>query len=302
MSEPVPTSQPALPIWTCDILPSKAENAVPLESLTVGAKFHMSCKGDIPVEWAEGPLQVQFAKKEETYILAVLKAEQLESTRAELMVTSYKPGEHKPEYVRIVQGTQGFEVSKPTWTIQSVLKKEEQPQAFPPFGPWSLGFPLWIIIAVATVLGLLAFFIFRKSRRHIQRRRMLEELARHTTALTPINQFYRDARQLRRRLNTVKTAEELKPVAEDLNREFRLYVLRRFQIPTLDWSDRAIVEDLRKRHRKVYEQAGDSLKKTLRELSRLGSQPQVKPHDVEQLHQMSVQTAEKVEEAVEVRK
>jgi len=291
----------ALPVWTCTFDKSTEPNPPEMNALTVGAKFNMACKGDIPVTWAEGPISVQFARKEDTYTLQILKADKLEANEAIMTVTGYKAGQHNPEYVRIVQGANGFEVLKPAWEIKTVLKKDPPPQPYPPFGPWNLGFPMWIIITVALVLALIGLVVFRFARRHNQRQRMLAQLALHTTALSPIHQFYRDARQLRRRLNLVKEETEIKAAADDLNREFRLYVLREFQIPTLDWSDRAIVDDLRRRHRHVFEAAGDPLKKTLRELARMKAQSSVKLGDVEQLHRMSMDAAERIESAKEAK-
>lgn len=287
----------ALPVWNCTFGKSAEANPVEMNALTVGSKFSLSCKGDIPVNWSEGPLTVQFPKKEDSYTLQVLKTERLAPNEAVMTVTAYKAGAHHPDYVRITQGANGFEVSKPAWEIKSVLKKDEQPQPYAPFGPWSLGFPMWIVITAAILLALVGLFIFRMVRRYTQRNRMLLELARHKTALSPIHQFYRDARQLRRRLNLTQSEGEFKAVADDLDREFRLYVLREFQIPTLEWSDRAIVEDLRRRHRHVYQVAGDPLKRTLRELARMKAQTAVKLGDVEQLHRMSMDAAERIEGA-----
>jgi hypothetical protein len=291
----------ALPVWNCTFAKSTEPSAVDLNALTVGSKFSMSCKGDIAVAWGEGPLNVQFPKKEDSYTLQILKSEKLDPNEAVLVVTGYKAGKHNPDYVRVTQGALGFEVAKPAWEIKTVLKQGEQPQPYPPYGPWSLGFPMWIVIAVLIALALIGLMIFRAVRRHTQRNRMLAELARHKTALSPIHQFYRDARQLRRRLNVAQDKAEYKAVADDLNRDFRLYVLREFQIPTLDWSDRAIAEDLRKRHRRVYQTAGDSLKRALRELARMKAQAEVKPTDVEQLHRMSMDAAERIEQAKEAK-
>ncbi len=293
----------ALPIWNCTFGKAAEQNPPELNALTVGAKFSLSCRGDIPVTWAAaGPLTVQFPKKEDSYSLYVLKAEKLEGNEAVMTVTGYKPGAHAPEYVRITQGEAGFEVAKPAWEIKSILKKGEQVQPFPPYGPWGLTFPMWIVVAIGVVVLLIALAIFRTVRRYSQRTRMLAELARHKTALSPLHQFYRDARQLRRRLNVTVSPEGIKTVADDLNREFRLYILREFQIPTLEWSDRAIMDDLRRRHRQVYMNAGDPLKRTLQELARMKSVAEVKQVDVEQIHRMSMDAAERIEAAKDAKR
>ena len=293
---------PAVPIWTCEF---KAKpDSVPLEELTVGARFLVSCQGEIPVQWAEADangraasLNVVFSKPEESYTLAILKANKLEPQSAELEVTAYKAGEHKPDYFRVVQGEHGFEVTKPQWTVKSVLKPNEQPKPFPPFGPWGLSIPLWFWIALAAAVLMVGFVIWRLIRRQQQKARMKAELAKHRTNMSPAHQFFRDARQLRRRIHGAKQVEDLKQITADLNREFRLYVLREFQIPTLDWSDGAIVSDLKRRHRRVYLKAGDELRKTLRELGRLAKQGSVLLQDVEQMHRASLDAVEKLDAA-----
>lgn len=281
----------ALPIWTCEMKST--------ENLTVGSLFKLSCHGDIEVAWGEGPLKAVFPAKEFDYALAVLKADQLSGKSAELTVTSYRAGQLKPDYIRIVQGEQGFEFSKPEWTVKSVLKPNEQAKPYPSFGPWTLPLPIWFLVSLALALVLIGYAIYRTIRRYNQRTRMLADLEKHRTALSPLHQFYRDSRNLRRKLHNVKQTEELPSLTAELDREFRLYVLRQFKIPTLDWSDREIVRDFKKRHRKTYYRVREPLRKTLRELTKLKSQKQVLFKDVEQLHRMSLDTVEKIERAQE---
>lgn len=280
-----------LPVWTCDLNEAK--------DLTVGRKFGLKCHGDIDVAWKQGPLAVIFPKEEDNYSLVVLANPKMSNKEVELVVTGYKPGKHQPDYMRIVQGETGFEVQKPQWEIQSVIKQGEKPQPYESVGPWSLGLPLWFLISFAIVLLALFYIGYRVFRRIHQRRKMLAELERHKTTLSPLHQFYRDSRGLRRRLNQAQTAEDAKAVADDLNREFRLYVLRQFQIPTLDWSNRAIIADLRRRHRRVYRRAGANLGKTLRELTRLSESKTVLLKDVEQMHRLSMESAERLDQAEE---
>lgn len=291
-------AQTAVPVWTCAFSP--LESAEPLANLTVGSKFDLKCHGDIPVQWnAKEALTLAFKSPEDQFTLAVLKVTKLEAQDAEFLVTGYKPGKHQPEYIRILQGGAGFEFTKPTWEIKSVLKPNEKPELVGPLGPFQVALPHWIWISALITFLLLLYVVFHRVRKMLQRRRMLEELKRHRTALSPLHQFYRDARTLRKRLHDAKIDEELKTIAEDLNRDFRLYVLRQFEIPTLEWTEGEIISDLRKRHRGVWSQAADPLRKTLIELLRLKNRPQVLLKDVEQLHRMSLDTAERLQHARE---
>ncbi len=294
---PVPVPGPSLPVWTCEFKPADGASAAPLDNLTVGSLFKAECHGDIEVPWQNGMVTATFKEKESSYTLYVLKNLKLEPKSAELLITAYKPGSHAPEYVRFVQGENGFEMVKPKWEVKSVLPPNEQAKPYLPYGPWSLSLPLWFIIMVFVILAAIGYFVWRTVRRYNQRSKMLAELQRHKTALTPLHQFYRDARNIRRQLHNVKQIEELNTISQELNREFRLYVLRQFEIPTLDWTDREIVRDLKRRHRKVYYRVREPLRKTLRELGRLAGQKQMLFKDVEQLHRMSLDTVEKIDSA-----
>lgn len=290
-----------VPVWSCEF--KEAPSAPALNALTVGSKFTLNCHGDLAVPWAKGqPVTPVFPQKEQAYSLAILETSRLEENDVTFVVTGYKAGKHEPEYIRFVQGDKGFEFVKPKWQIQSVLKQGEQPQPYPPFGPWALSLPIWIMVAALIALLLILYFAIRTIRRRGQRRRMLDELKLHRTALSPLHQFYRDSRLLRRKIHNAKTVEDLKKISEELDREFRLYVLRQFQIPALDWSDGEILRDLKKRHRRVYRQSSESLKRTLRELSRMRGRDQILLHDVEQLHRMSLDVVERLDTAQEARR
>ncbi|NJL24903.1 MAG: hypothetical protein HC902_06840 [Calothrix sp. SM1_5_4] len=201
-----------VPLWSCEFAEASGQGASRLSDLTVGAKFELKCHGDLAVDWAGGderPVRVAFAKEDENYSLVVLKAESLAPREARLLVTSYKAGKHAPEWVRVLQGDKGFEFGKPQWEIKSVLKPGEQVQPYGPFGPWTLSLPLWLILLAVAVVTVLVYAVVRRVRRHHQRKRLLEELGRHRTALSPLHQFYRDSRTLRRRVDGAKD-EDLK--------------------------------------------------------------------------------------------
>jgi hypothetical protein len=284
---------PALPIWKCDF--AQEQNGHPLNNLTVGSKFKMNCHGDIPVEWNRDNVGVAFKdKKSEEYTLFVLNANKLAPNDAELTVTGYKAGQFKPEFVRIIQGDHGFEVMKPEWEIRTVLKQNEQPKPYAPYGPWGVGLPLWFMIFIGVLVGLVTFFVIRFVRRRMQRQKMLRDLALHATAISAVNQFYKDSRQIKRKLDQAQADADVKDMAVQLDKEFRLFVLRQFQVPALDWSDRAIVDDIRKRQRRDFDLYADPLRKALRELTRIKARNTVSVTDAEQLHQICLDAVEAV--------
>lgn len=279
----------ALPIWQCEF-------NVPTGH-TVGAPFSVKCHGDIPVSWNQNQkLNVNFSQPEDEYSLVVLKAEKLEPQSADLLLVSYKAGPHQPEYIRIRQDNGGFEVAKPKWEIQSVLKQGQKAEAYPPFGPWLFWPSPWLLLPVVIVFVVLVAVVIRWWRRRSQRRAMLSSLEKHKTALTPLHQFYRDARQLRRRINTLKPDEDLAPVVAEVEKLYRLFLLRQFLVPTFDWSDREVLLDIRRRHKRVYKSVGDDIRKALKELSQIHDKGSaLESKDVDQLLRLVVSNVERLE-------
>ena len=158
-----------VPVWHCDLKPLVGD----LTQLTVGTQFQMNCAVDIPVKWNGNP-KIQLAEKTAPYSLVIVRSPKLDANSGEFIVTSYRTGEMKPEYIRVLTGESGFEASGLEWKIQSVLKQDQPPQPYPPFGPFLLPLPSWVWVVVALVLAsmvLSAWVWFRK----IQNRRRLRD-------------------------------------------------------------------------------------------------------------------------------
>lgn len=290
-----------IPVWSCEFAPQSDAGSPALDNLSVGTRFALKCHGDIAVHWDKSvPTTFSFAKPEDEFSLAVLEVVRQEPNEIDLEVTAYKAGKHEPEYLRVLQskGTaneQGFEFTKPKWEVHSVLDPKQPAQPFGAYGPWSLSLPMWFWLALALILVAFFYFIYGRVQKFQQKRRMREELARHKTAVLPLHQFYKDCRNLRRRLFDAKTPADFTLIAGDLNREFRLYVLRKFEIPTLDWTNSQILRELKKRHRITYMQAGDPLRQVLRELTKLGARDNLNAQDLEQVQRMSLDAAERLD-------
>jgi hypothetical protein len=282
-----------VPVWTCEFAGVADDKG--MDHLTVGDRFRMSCHGDIAVAWSADVPRVQMPKPEQDFTLAVLSAEKLDPHAVQLTVTGYRPGDHAPEYVRILQGDKGFETEKPKWKIESILQPSEKPPSpFPSEGYFSVLPPLWFVVVllltiIAAIVGAILWGV-RWYRGH----QFKAELRSHQTALPPVRQFYRDSRALRRRLNQAGPSE-LPTVVADLNREVRKLLLRHFEIPALTYSDAATVKAITRRHGRESAGYAPLLRKTLRELTRALTNASVNAADVDQLIRMSVDLAESLE-------
>ena len=293
-----------VPVWTCtfgEITGTGATGTAgasppKLDHLTAGDRFRMSCSGDLAVDWGPDVPVIKFAKPEHEYALVILAAENLRPQSAQFTVTGYRPGDHAPEYLRVMQNDRGFEFEKPKWKIESVLSADKKPaQPYPSVGPFHVRGPAWLGLTIALLLGLTAAWLIRWVYRWSKRRKFRRELEGLRTALTPAHQFYRDARALRRRLNAAVTSAEVAAVGGDLDANFRRMLAVKFEVPATSWTDAQIIKDLRRRHRPVMELAGDPLRKVLRELTRARGRTETPAADVDQLLRMCVDATELME-------
>lgn len=280
------------PVWKCDW--------VGAGSLTVGQRYQLNCKGDIPLEWPkEGYWHVTTPRADQKYALQILRPLEVNSQSVRLEVTSYNTGQLEMDYLRIFKGDVGFEITKPNWKVATVIQQTQEPtKPFESIGPYALGFPMWILFSMGAALAVLLVIVIRSVRKWNQRRRLREELRLHRTALSPLHQYYRDARNLKRKLDNAKSQDDLRGFVDGLNKEFKLYFVRKFEIPALDWSDRQTVREVRKcRKGRRIDSEIESLKTSLRELHKLKSRQDLKAKDLDQLYRICMISLEQVEGA-----
>lgn len=274
--------------WECQL--AQVEGGPTLPEFTVGTKFLLQCQGPSVGEW-KSQMQLKFPQAEQQYTLALLTTQKLGPNHGEWIVTGYKPGEHKPEWVEITDGVQRVRVEGLEWNINTVVKAEsgQPPQPFPPYGPVSLIWPWWLWVSALGLILIVAALVFWRVRRHRARKALLERLKAKGTALTPYLEFHKNLRHLARRY-----AREPREYVSQLDQGFRLYLTREFLVPADEWTDRAVLADIRRRHRPIYRDASVDLSSLLRELKRARQSEKLSVEDCEQLHEISRQLVEKI--------
>lgn len=290
------------PTWECKL--TKVEGGPELNVLTVGAKFAMHCEGPTITPWVGVPA-LQFAKPEEEFSLAILNVDNAGANSADFVVTGYKPGEHSG-LVSLGAGENQVRVTGVQWTIQTTVKAEQgqQPKPIPPFGPLYISWPMWLWISLATAILLIIGVIWWRLRRRLARKRLLDKIKSQSSVLSPYAQLHKDFRALLRRYEGFsRPDDEHKPeeYAAKLNESFRNYLSRQLLVPATEWSDAAIVRDIRKRHKSLYKRHGKELYGLLHELKRAQFSKRLSFTDCNQLHEMARKVTEKVENHKEAR-
>lgn len=265
-------------------------------NLTVGRPFLLVCDGEWP-DLNLTSLELRLSE-EDKYKLNLLKIEKKSGSSYELLVTSHKAGAIEVKAAQLIAGETSVVLSDLKFEVQSVLKEEQQPPQEPygPMGPLVLGYPYWIWIALVLVVASIAAFVFFKVKSRIQRRKWLEDMRLHDSALTPIAQLGKSLRIAQR--NLVMTTEFL----HHLERDYKFFLARQYEIPTFQLKNNRILKDLKRHHRDVYDNFREEIQKIFAELERAHlNLSKMQPRDFEQLIQILRRNAEALQQWQEKR-
>jgi hypothetical protein len=283
--EAVSEAQTELPQWKC-----RVEGKPSDEQWTVGETFVLNCEGPT-VEFAS--TELTFQEKDKTgYELRILEVEKQTENHLILQATSYVPQAHQFKDLQIQdQGHSVARVEPFQLPVKSVITNPNQ-KPYGPAGAVTLSYPTWLtLVLVAALLGSFIYWIFWFRRRR-QMRGVIEELKQHNTALGAFNQFNKDLRVLGRKHifgDDKHWSEQAKQrYIENLDEIFRLYLLREFYVPALDWSSGPTLRSIAKQDKAFYPRYGAELSKCLKELDRAKEDVQkLQAHDCQQLTQMT---------------
>jgi len=299
--EEVKPPVPQWPLWSCQITQLEDNSEIEPEEWFVGSKYQMNCQGDY-AERLNQNAQIKFTDEKKTFSLRVLHVKMSDNENLSLIVTGYKAGRFKNEEMTIEDGTNGIKVSPLSWTVNSILEPGKPVKPFGPMGPIYLALPWWywaFFIAIAlTVL----VFIFSKVKKYIVRKRIIEKLATHNTALSPYNQYSKEMRLMIRRYTNspkskVDTDGERFEVGylNNLDNTFRLFLVRQLLVPALDWKSKETVKEIKLRHKKIFEKTGVDIRQLLRELDKAKRESEKITYlDCEQMANMSRKVAEDI--------
>lgn len=281
-------SQTAVPLWNCTF----SKNS----ELTVGEKFTLRCQG-LPVPAFTSVPKLKFSVEEAEYSLQVLEIKQMSEREAEFIMTAYKPGQFRLDWVDFSDGKTTIHVTNLEWQVASVVQNQpgEQPQPYGPIGPFVMAWPLWLWGALGLFFAVLVGFLAWRMRLRQQRQRWLDDLAKNSYVLNPHAYFHKELRGFLRRYGRSKAdGESLKDYAAALDDNFRLYLARELKLPAQQWPEHLIYRDLKRRHRKLFKATQEELAPLLYELKRARQAKTLSLKDCEQLHEMARQLVDKI--------
>ncbi len=279
------------PTWSCELQPLK-------EPINVGSRMNLMCKGDYIEKLKTESLRFEFKDPKEQWTLVILEPKNIDNQRVDLVVTSYVAGQHQTTDIMLGDGEKAFYLGPLNWTVASVVDSQKKVEPYGPFGPFDFSMPWWYWGTILLVVLAVLLVAMRRFRRYYDRKKLINSLASYNTAMPPFHQFSKDLRaclKLSGLQSKKMEPEQASEMVASLNKLVREYILRQFVIPTFNWSNREILNEFKKRHRKFYRENEKDLRRLFREFDRASkARTQLSEADCEQLVSMSKSLTEKM--------
>lgn len=272
--------------------------------LTVGRTFTLDCPEAQPPKFKEGAaLQFKLAP-EQKYVLKFLdwekRADATASSGVAVRATSYAVGKQKVDDVILTDGAEELHLGPLEFELHSVIDPQQAPpEPYGPIGPVTLPFPIGYFGPPFAILVILLIFALRMFLRRRQRRRLLERMREYEGTLPPLSEYHQKMRWLRREsgLDTDKELTHAENIAalREVDRAFRIFLIRRFRWPAFDWSERTLLGEFKRERKKLYEDSATDLRKILREFAAGLRAPKLESKDVLKILEESRRVADKLE-------
>lgn len=267
--------------------------------LTVGRIFQLKCSAMVPEDFNFENAKLELAEKDKLSF-KVFKVSAEDKGTLVLESTLYRAGEWKLDDLVLTDAKQKISLGKFETNVKSVIQEGVKAEAYGPIGPLIIPIPWVYIFILASALLLALGSLGLNWRRRWQRKSLLKRLREYETPLSALQQFHAESRRWQREntffYDSKVNDESIGKVLKEIDQQVRIYFIRRFQIPALEWNQNLILKDLKKYHRSIYNENLDIIKKWFTEVARaLSPQFQLKPQDVVQLREEARKLLEKLD-------
>lgn len=231
------------------------------DKITVGDHLQLSCSSDHSAGFAfeKSAFKLEESQK---YTIKVLKAAPVSQSEFTLDFTLYAPGEYKLSDLILTDGTSEISFkSLETVKVESVLKPSPDGKPPEPFGsllPIGIGTPLFYYLFLASIILVFAFLAAVKIKRLSYYKQLKKKIKQYDSPIAADTQFYK----------AIRLAEKVNYPLDQIEKSFRLYNLRVFQLPMFDLSNERILRYF-KSNFPQYKTARLSLARLLDELEEL---------------------------------
>lgn len=279
-----PDTNSSLPVWSC-----KLNSQAQAGEFTVGEIAELTCSGEKPVEFGKGKLAIHFPD-EYKFSLHMYDLVDIKSNEITFKAVSYRVGKWDLSQMEILEdGTAKLKLSGivyPVKSIQDPQKARKEP--FGPADPFLLSWPSYIYAVGFIVVALILGSIFLMITKNVRKRAWDRKVSKYDSPMQPYHQFQKDLRVIRREFDFTQNKKwdsgQIKKYIDELDKFFKLFVLREFRVPALDWKPKTVLREIKKRKKRKFYIFDKKLSQVFNELERAQKSPDlVRPEDCQKL-------------------
>lgn len=203
------------------------------EKITVGEHAQISCVGSIDPNFSIEKLEFKLDEANK-YILKIFKIKPTSADQYNLDFTIYSPGDYKISDFILTDGGGEVNLSGPNIKVESVVKPSSDGKPVEPFGsilPISIATPMYYYLLLTALIIIGAIYAVFKAKRLAYYKKLKEKLKNFDSPVTADAQFYK----------SIRVAEKADYPLEQVEKAFRLYNLRAYQLPLFDLSNERIL-------------------------------------------------------------
>lgn len=208
------------------------------QEITVGRHVFFTCTGDYDKAFDFSVAKV-LANEKDNLKIKIIKAEARSASQFDVDLVFYSATEFMFPDLIITDGNLQLSLGQQNFKVQTVIEKSlegKPPEPFGPVLPLKLSWPVnYSLIIVGVVIAVLVVFIWNIRKRY-RYRQLLAKLKDYEATVTPDLQFYKSIRKAE--LNSFKMSE--------LDNAFRLYILRRYNVPAFDLKNPSLLRFMKK--------------------------------------------------------
>lgn len=208
------------------------------QQITVGRHVFLQCSGDWDKAFQFPKAQLVLGDKNK-FSAKVFKAEARSAGQFDVDLVFYSAGEFQFTDLILTDGTNELHLGEQKFVIETVLEKAQEgrkPEPYAAILPLKLSWPASYLIIFLTLVGLiLAVFVWTVRKRY-RYRKLMAKLNDYKSSIDPDMQFYR----------SIRRAETNGYPVADLEKSFRLYIARRYNVPAFDLKDPSLLRFFKK--------------------------------------------------------
>lgn len=209
------------------------------QQITVGRHVFFTCTGDYDKTFDFSLAKVFFTEEKDSLKIKVIKAEARSANQFDVDLVFYSAAEYTFPDLIITDGNLQLSLGQQNLKVESVIEKSSEgkpPEPFGPVLPLRLTWPVnYSLIAAGVVLAVLSIIIWNIRKRY-RYRQLIAKLKGYESSMTPDLQFYKSIRKAE--LNGFKMPE--------IENAFRLYILRRYGVPSFDLKNPSLLRFMKK--------------------------------------------------------